>query len=441
MNNQPIIFDLKYTPYATKKNASDYEQATHDEERAFYDMTGGENIFKYITTEGKRAGKRTLREYLEKNTGVFNQKGYIPQEEVEEMQERLKRNKGNVWHGFISFNEHDSPKIDTPEKCIRLVKNTFPSFFRDAGFNPANIDLMCALHLDRPKHLHIHFVFWEKEPKYKETDGKLGYRKKGKITETAIDKMFVRLGLFADDKREKLHRARDDAIKELRKTTCVKVAMHSEDEIRQKILSLSKDLPKTGRLSYGSKDMEPYRERVDKIVEMLLDYDKRARKANLKFHLELNKRKGAIDNICAIPHSFLEVNARIEESESPKYHHRIDVKNINIIDDIESDYKRRQGNLVLGLCKFIKPEYFERKKGKKYKQNDNKLKRALIISQRNIARRLDKFFSSFGEESELLERDFSHRLQDIEKETERRRSEEEKENLTDVKENYYDEKG
>jgi len=45
-------------------------------------MTGGENIFKYITTEGKRAGKRTLREYLEKNTGVFNQKGYIPQEET-----------------------------------------------------------------------------------------------------------------------------------------------------------------------------------------------------------------------------------------------------------------------------------------------------------------------------------------------------------------------
>ena len=30
---------------------------------------------------------------------------------------------------------------------------------------------------------------------------------------------------------------------------------------------------------------------------------------------------------------------------------------------IEEDYKRRQGNLVLNLCKFIKPEYYERKSG------------------------------------------------------------------------------
>ena len=49
-----------------------------------------------------------------------------------------------------------------------------------------NIDLMCALHLDRPDHLHFHFVFWEKEPKYKGKDGVLSYRRKGKIEKTAI---------------------------------------------------------------------------------------------------------------------------------------------------------------------------------------------------------------------------------------------------------------
>ncbi|MDE6868553.1 MAG: hypothetical protein K2J83_05375, partial [Clostridia bacterium] len=89
----------------------------------------------------------------------------------------------------------------------------------------------------------------------------------------------------------------------------------------------------------------------------------------------------------------------------------------------ETDYKRRQGNLVLNLCKFIKPEYFEREPKKKYKANDNKLKRRLSISKRNVSRRLDKFFRSFGQESELIERDFTHRLQDIEKEIEREREE------------------
>lgn len=425
-NNQPIIFDLKYTPYSLSKKASDYERNKNATERAFYDMSGEKNVYDYITTEGKRVGNKfTALEYLQKSTGVFNQSGMIPQEEVDEMKARAKANKGNIWHGFISFNEHDSEKIDTPEKCIRLVKNIFPTFLRESGLNLNNIDLMCALHLDRPHHLHIHFVFWEKEPKYKEKDGTLGYRKKGKIKEEAIDNMFVRLGLFADDERDKLHKARDDSLKKLRKMTCVKAAMYSTDEIKKEILSLAKDLPKSGRLSYGSKDMEAYRERVDKIVKMLLDHDKTARKANLRFYTALEEKRRVVENICGKEYALSGANTSPQtiERELPKYHHKIDESHIKVIEKIEADYKRRQGNLVLNLCKFVKPEYFERDPNKRYKTSDNKLKRRLNISKRNVGRRLDKFFGSFGRESELIERDFSHRLQDIEKEIEREREE------------------
>ena len=425
-NNQPIIFDLKYTPYSLSKKASDYERNKNETERAFYDMSGDKTVYDYITTEGKRVGNKfTALEYLQKSMGVFNQSGMIPQEEVDAMKQRAKANKGNIWHGFISFNEHDSEKINTPDKCIQLVKNIFPTFLRESGLNPDNIDLMCALHLDRPHHLHIHFVFWEKEPKFKEKDGTLGYRKKGKIKEEAIDNMFVRLGLFADDDRDKLHKARDDSLKKLRKMTCVKAAMYSTDEIKQEILSLAKDLPKTGRLSYGSKDMEAYRERVDKIVKMLLDHDKTARKADLRFYEQLEEKRRVVENICGKEYALSGANTSPQtiERELPKYHHKIDESHIKIIETIEADYKRRQGNLVLNLCKFIKPEYFERDKNKRYKANDNKLKRRLSISQRNVKRRLDKFFGSFGRESELIERDFSHRLQDIEKEIEREREE------------------
>lgn len=121
-------------------------------------MTGGKNVFTYMTTEGKRTGKATALEYLQKNTGVFNDRGMISQEKVTKMKERLRRNQGYIWHGFISLNAEQSPKIDTPEKCIELIKRTFPSFLKDAKLYPDNIDLMCALHLDRPHHLHIHFV-------------------------------------------------------------------------------------------------------------------------------------------------------------------------------------------------------------------------------------------------------------------------------------------
>lgn len=413
------------------KNASGLETEAHRAERSFFDMTGNTNVYDYITTEGKITGKKSGRitalEYLQKSTGVFNGNGLLSEEKVAEMKERLKNNKGNIWHGFISLNEEQSHKIDTPEKCIGLIKRTFGEFLTDAGFNKKNIDLMCALHLDRPHHLHIHFVFWEKEPTYKsKKDGTLGYRRKGKINMEAINKLFVRTGLYIDENRDRLFNTRVEAIRALRGMTSVKAAMGSSDEIRKEILSLAKDLPKTGRLSYGSKDMEAYIGRVDKIVEMLIGYDGKARKSHLRFLHELEKHKQVIKNICGTPFAFTDRNVKVEEVERdlPKYHNKIDEKTLSIIEDIEADYKRRQGNLVLKLAKFIKPEIYEKPRYGKTKPNDKNHKRRLSMSRRKIKSLFGKFLLSFGSESELLERDFSHRLQDIEKEMEEQRKRE-----------------
>ena len=212
------------------KNATAKEVEANQRERAFYDMSGSENIYKYIMTEGKRSGKKTALEYLQKNTGVFNHNGMIGKEEIEAMKKRAQENKGNLWHGFISLSEEDSPKIDTPEKCIHLVKSVFPTFFKEAHLGEKNIDLMCALHLDRPHHLHIHFVFWEKEPKYKK---KTEYRAKGKISREAIDNAFVRLGLFVGEDKGALYQARDKSLQRLREMTAVKTAMSSREDIEE----------------------------------------------------------------------------------------------------------------------------------------------------------------------------------------------------------------
>ena len=410
-----------YTPYEMPKGASADEIAKHAGERAFYDMTGADNIFKYITTEGKRTGKFTALEYLQKNTGVFNDKGMIPQEQVDEMKARLKDNKGHIWHGFISLNEEESPKIDTPEKCIELIKRTFPKFLSDAKFHKDNADLMCALHLDRPHHLHIHFVFWEKEPKYKGKDGTLRFRRHGKIDKKSIDNMFVRLGLYLSDNKDKVYKSRDKAIAELKELLGVRAVMAGDEQIKKEIISLAKDLPKTGRITYGSKDMEKYRLRIDRIVRLLLGSDVKAMKADRRFYRAVEEREIEVKNICGKPTAYSNKNVTAQEMESdlPKYGNKIDEKNIRVIEDLKADYKRRQGNLVLNLCKFIKPEYFERKR--KYRPNDNRLKRSLGMSRRKIDRACKKFFRSFGQESELLERDFTHRLREIEEEIERER--------------------
>ena len=55
------------------------------------------------------------------------------------------------------------------------------------------------------------------------------------------------------------------------------------------------------------------------------------------------------------------------------------------------------------------------------RKNDKWLKRRLAISHRKVGKLFDGLLASFGGESELLERDFTNRLQEIEKEIEQER--------------------
>ena len=275
-------------------------------------------------------------------------------------------------------------------------------------------------------------LHWEKEPKFKNTQtGEKRYRRRGKIDKKSIDGMLVRLGLYLGDKKGALYKSRDEAISDLRRTLDLKAFICKPEDVKSEILALARDLPKEGRITYGSKDMEPFRERVDKIVQMLLATDKRARMVNRRFYCALAGREREVANICGKPYIFSNLNIRPEVLENvlPKYHNKIDEKNIRVIDEIEADYKRRQGNLVLKLAKVIKPEYYEN--NRKRKANDNRLKRSLGISRRNTGRAIKKFLSSFGAECEFIERDFYHRLQEIEEEMKR---EKEKENAAESSE-------
>ena len=264
-------------------------------------------------------------------------------------------------------------------------------------------------------------LLWEKEPKYKGKNGTLTFRRHSKIDKAAIDNMVVRMGLYLDDRRNRLYKTRKEAIKDLKELLHPSNSMNSTEEIRDEIIALAKDLPKKGRISYGSENMKPYRERVDKIVQMLLLYDGRARKADREFHLALSKRRQVVENICGKEQPFSDKKASFEEMESdmPKYHYKIDEKNIHVIEQIEEEYARRQGNLVLNLARYIQPKIDVYDDRKIYKANDIRLKKALGISRRVVNRACNKFFLSFGAECESLKHDFSNRLREIEEEIER----------------------
>ncbi|MCM1440903.1 MAG: hypothetical protein NC131_17140, partial [Roseburia sp.] len=421
ISNQPIIFNITYTPWKIKSNATEKDRAKFAQERPYYEMSDrGNSIYKYMTADRKLNGEnsksetRSLIEYFQKSTGVFNGDGVITQEQLADIQRRAHAEK-NIWHGFISLNKELSYKIDSPEKCMRLVKRTFGEFFRDMGLDPKYVDLMCSLHKDTPHHLHIHFWFSEKEPKcvYR-TKKRPEYLHKGKISKAVIDKMHVRLNLYIAEPQEKLYMSRNEALRALKKMSAVRDII-SKDDVKEAVLELARAIPKNASFHYGSKDMIPYREQIDRAVKKILLYDKTARQANLRFYTELETLRQKVNGV---------INGNGENTN----HYKIDPKNITLIEEIENDYKRRQGNIVLQAVKNIKSETFVTHI--KHKVNDKNLKRRLAISHRKVGKLFDGLIASFGGESELLERDFTNRLQEIEKEMQEEREAQEQQSNT-----------
>lgn len=358
--------------------------------------SGGNNFYKYITTEGKLIGeearKFTMLEYLQKNTGVFNQDGMISKEEIKAMKKRAQTGAKNLWYGFISFDKEHSEMIDDPDKCIELIKQTFGEFLKDAGFDVDNIDLMCALHLDKPEHLHIHYEFWEKEPKVKNKRAAgYKYRAKGKIKMDAIDKMMERLNAYTipDDLKER----RDEAVYALYKREDFAHARF-KDKAMSMMKELAKELPEDKPWWYASKNMKPYRGKIDEIVDFMIMTDTDLFNADLKFRNELERKKKALQSIMS---DYYKDRLKDDESlikDGQDCNVEIDLPRIHTIEKPEWDYKRRLGNIVLKKVKYIKENTFTYDKSKKYKTNDRFLKRGIAISNKKIKREMDGFFTS-----------------------------------------------
>ncbi len=383
-------------------------------------MSGEDNIYKYITTEGKIYGEEakrfTMLEYLQKSTGVFNQDGMLTKKQVKEMRKRAQTGEKNLWHGFISFNKENSDKIDDPEKCIALIKQTFGQFFKDAGFDPDNMDLMCALHLDRPEHLHIHYAFWEKEPKVKnQRAAGYIYRKKGKIPLNVIDKMTERLNAYTID--DDLAKKRKKVIEELTRRSHEYSVAHINDILRNMLKDLADELPKDKPLWYASKEMKPYRAKIDTAAEWLIDLDEKTSKADYAFRQELQEKEQKLKGIMG--NYYKERSGRelhIVQNMEGFTEMGEGLKTLHTIEALGWDYKRRLGNIVLRKVREIQRQTYQRNPRRKYKTNDKNLKRRLAISSRKVRGIMDGLFSSVAELFSPETKDYRNRLREIEEE-------------------------
>lgn len=421
MSTAPVIFDIAYTPFRLKRGSPEKDIAKHTKERAFYTMTGdGDNIYRYMTREGKICGEEfrrlTILEYLQKSTGVFNGDGMISKNELADMKFRAQSGEKVIWHGFISFDEEHSEKIDAPEKCIELVRRTFRPFFKEAGFAPDNMDLMCALHLDRPTHLHLHFCFWEKEPKIKnQRAAGYKYRAKGKIQFGAIAAMTERLTALAIS--DELFSVHDYTIKQFARTTRGLTACR-HDRAARELRKLAKELPKDCSWRYGHDDMKPYRERIDEVVMKVLASDINVYDKYCDFGDLLDKKKKELSCIMG---KYYNEKLRTDNNNMSN---SFDLKEITAIEQLKWDYNRRLGDIILRQAHYIRTHTYTYSKRFRHKANDRRLRRNILFAERKIGKGIEGFLSSLASVFAEETCGYPSRLREIEEEMKAEREKE-----------------
>lgn len=417
MSSAPVIFDIAYTPPKLKCGSPAKDIAKHAKEHAFYTMTGdGGTILRYMTREGKICGERqkklTILEYLQKSTGVFNGEGMISKEELAEMKFRARSGDKNIWHGFISFDEEHSAKIDNPEKCIELIRRTFPEFLYEAGFDADNIDLMCSLHLDRPTHLHIHFVFWEKEPKIKnQRAAGYKYRARGRIKPEAIAAMTKRLNSLALGDELTLKKA--DRYASFKRSTEGMQAFY-RDRAEREIRRLAKDLPENCSFRYADDDLQPFRKRIDEIVYKLLLCDQRLFEKHDDFLELITKKQKELEGIMG--RKYADKLATDRSCMRPPFVGNSDLKKIKTLERLKWDYNRRLGDIVLREAKKVREHTYKYNTRFKHRANDKRLRRNILFSERRLSKDFEGLFSSLFSLFFPEMRDYPSRLAEIEQE-------------------------
>lgn len=357
------LFNIAYTLPSPPSNLHGNDRADYIARRNFYNMTAEYNYFSYALDKKKVVKNRNAEDYYTKsntNEGLFNLDGSMSSEDLNRLKKKLAETKSIIWHGFISFDQETTKGFDTQEKAIKFMRQTFREFLRNAGLKPDNIELYAALHDDTPHHHHIHFAFFEKEQKRRDKNGVLGYTRRGKIDPKAIDNYLVSANMHLSEHGDEYYTARDAAMARLREVKKeVAIGVKCNQTLNGSLFELISKLPKEGRLQYRAKPMEQLRPAIDRVANLLIMSDEKAKQAHIEMlkqfaRIESETRELVEKNKLAYVDDRRMSKKEIENAMNngvtvnEKF---VDYRNVNYFDKLKEDYAARVGNVVLGLCK------------------------------------------------------------------------------------------
>lgn len=378
------LFNIAYTLPSAPSYMKGNARAEYQARRSFYDLTAQYNFFSYVLNGKKIARNANAEEYYTRggtNGGLFNLDGAMSDGQVAEMKKRLESSKSVIWHGFISFDEETSRGFQTQENAVKFMRQTFGSFLERTHLNPKNIELYAALHLDKEHHHHIHFAFFEREPKHRDKNGVLGYTHRGKFDARAIDNYLVSANMHLSENGYEYYTARDRAMSRLREARKEIGNSVKNADLRLALSDLRSKLPKEGRLQYNAAQMKELRPDIDRVAELLIASDPAANAAHKEMLVQLARVKEEVielvkDNKLAYSDdrrmSKQELAAAMsgDSSMSLKF---VDLKNVDYFERLQADYRARVGNVVLGVCKDLsRNDYQDR--CRKHNINDRSMK-------------------------------------------------------------------
>lgn len=378
------LFNIAYTLPSAPSYMKGNARAEYQARRSFYDLTAQYNFFSYVLNGKKIARNANAEEYYTRggtNGGLFNLDGAMSEGQVAEMKKRLESSKSVIWHGFISFDEETSRGFQTQENAVKFMRQTFGSFLERTHLNSKNIELYAALHLDKEHHHHIHFAFFEREPKHRDKNGVLGYTHRGKFDARAIDNYLVSANMHLSENGYEYYTARDRAMSRLREARKEIGNSVKNADLRLALSDLRSKLPKEGRLQYNAAQMKELRPDIDRVAELLIASDPAANAAHKEMLVQLARVKEEVielvkDNKLAYSDdrrmSKQELAAAMsgDSSMSLKF---VDLKNVDYFERLQADYRARVGNVVLGVCKDLsRNDYQDR--CRKHNINDRSMK-------------------------------------------------------------------
>lgn len=429
-----IVFNLNFTASQPPKNLTPERKAEYIARRKFYNLTAEYNYFTYTLADKKVGENATAADYFTKSTGLFNQHGKIDGEQFEKLKEQLRDTESIIWHGVFSFDAETSAQFETDDAAIEFLRQNFGALIDRTSLDKENIELYASLHKDTDNR-HIHFAFFEREPKHLDAKGNKCYTKKGNFGKGALTDFLIASNL-------KLSKENSNAFWQARNATMERLKLlrgngKYENEVKKKLCALANDLPKTGRLQYKSENMAELRPRIDEITELVLHSDKAAYEQHKQVLQTISARERDARQIC-LANSFAIIDGQKVKAEKLKIaegFYYVDAKTgekkpltvddkawgkLTVIEDLRKDYYARLGNKIIGMAFDIRKaeKAAAKKRGRGSEYNDKQYKAQRRASRTSITRTVRRGIRQIPMEHARESNEYFYRLKEIEREQE-----------------------